>query len=337
MEGIKVLFFTDVHYKVVNRKETAILHETILKVMGETSPDIVVCGGDSLDTFERLHSDNLTRISMLFDAIRSKVPLYVLVGNHDSSIGNGIYLSNNHWLNCLKGKDNMRIVEVVETVTIGNIDMVMVPYVPPGRFLEALDTIDSWAEAHVIFAHQEFLGARMGAIMSEEGDVWSSEYPLVISGHVHVEQELYDGKVHYTGSSLQHAFGDSSDISFRVYNFGESVTHTKHQVPVPQKRIVRGKIDSIRDFVPVSKDDVVKISVDATHEEFKVFKKTNEYKALIDSGVTVSCKPAYKPEYPAYETERTSADEASEFYGILSSLVEGDPRVKRAYTELLAM
>ncbi len=68
----------------------------------------------------------------------------------------------------------------------------MVPYVPPGRFVEALNIIDNewWKNVNCIFAHQEFYGCKMGAIESIEGDKWDHSFPLVISGHIHSEQRL---------------------------------------------------------------------------------------------------------------------------------------------------
>ena len=65
-----------------------------------------------------------------------------------------------------------------------------VPYVPPGRFVEALETYKNinWKDVDCIFAHQEFYGCKMGAILSEEGDKWESKWPLVVSGHIHSRQ-----------------------------------------------------------------------------------------------------------------------------------------------------
>ncbi len=54
----------------------------------------------------------------------------------------------------------------------------MVPYVPPGRFVEALNIIDNewWKNVNCIFAHQEFYGCKMGAIESIEGDKWDHSF-----------------------------------------------------------------------------------------------------------------------------------------------------------------
>ena len=78
---------------------------------------------------------------------------------------------------------------------------------PPGRFHEALGT-KKWTDATCIWAHQEFYGCKMGAIVSVEGDKWDLHSPLVISGHIHSKQRPQEN-VYYSGSAMQHAFGES--------------------------------------------------------------------------------------------------------------------------------
>ena len=80
------------------------------------------------------------------------------------------------------------------------------------RFIEALETSEhDWKSSLLIFAHQEFKGCKMGAIESIDGDTWSTEYPPIISGHIHSNQTL-DTNVYYPGSAMQNAFGDPNNI-----------------------------------------------------------------------------------------------------------------------------
>ena len=102
---------------------------------------------------------------------------------------------------------------------INNEKFIFVPYVPPGRFEEALRTLkDDWISASCIFAHQEFAGCKMGAIVSIEGDKWDIKNPIVISGHIHSKQQPQKN-IYYSGSAMQHAFGESAKNIIAFFSF----------------------------------------------------------------------------------------------------------------------
>lgn len=88
------------------------------------------------------------------------------------------------------------------TKKVGGVDKVFhilcVPYVEPGRFMEAINLciqhkhaagkmldVKSVSDFALIFAHQEFKGAPLGPVVSTKGDEWPSHYPMVVSGHIH--------------------------------------------------------------------------------------------------------------------------------------------------------
>ena len=75
-------------------------------------------------------------------------------------------------------------------------------------------------KATAIFAHQEFKGAKMGAIISEKGDIWEKELPPVFSGHIH-DFQILDNIV-YTGTPFQHSFFDSTDKALLKLSFNKS-------------------------------------------------------------------------------------------------------------------
>lgn len=127
----------------------------------------------------------------------------------------------------------------VISADIGGRLFVFAPYVPEGRFREALDTLPGWEAATAIFAHQEFRGAKMGAIVSEKGDPWDSDLPLVISGHVHDYQEISSNLL-YTGAPMQHGFGDHEDKTVSWFEFGAAeVSHERISLGLPRKKIIR--------------------------------------------------------------------------------------------------
>ena len=108
-------------------------------------------------------------------------------------------------MNALKKWDNVCVVDKPIITKIGEVNIAMCPYVPNGRFVEALSTTigNDWRNCRMIFAHQEFKGCKMGHIISTEGDEWSDEYPPIISGHIHDYQKI--NNIFYPGSAIQHS------------------------------------------------------------------------------------------------------------------------------------
>ena len=148
----------------------------------------------------------LVKAYEFIDAVRKLCKTYILVGNHDHINGTQ-FLTSNHWLNGLKEWDNVIVVDTVLQDCIKGEKFIFSPYVPPGRFEDALNTLeDDWKDTLCIFAHQEFYGCKMGGVLSVEGDKWSLDYPNIISGHIHDNQTIQKN-IYYPGSSLEISYG----------------------------------------------------------------------------------------------------------------------------------
>lgn len=188
---MKVLFIGDIHIKFNNIDVVQQL--THLNV----DADIAILAGDVLDSHERVHTQLMNRAIDLIATLSRTMPTYVLVGNHDY-VDNSQFCSTNHWMTAIRRFGDGRTIVVDSPIRVG--DLIMVPYVPVGRFAEALDTfVPGWTTASCIFAHQEFRGCKMGAISSETGDEWSTALPQVISGHIH-EKHRPQSNIYYPGS-----------------------------------------------------------------------------------------------------------------------------------------
>ena len=317
-----VLFIGDPHFQINNIQEVEIFIEKITDLAREQQPDLICIGGDLLHTHERLHTIPLNKAYELVHKMREIAKTYVLVGNHDM-INNRQYLTDSHWMNGMKDWNNTVIVDTVITETINDKMFVFVPYVAPGRFEEALETLeeDDWKMADCIFAHQEFFGCKMGAIVSVEGDKWPEKYPDVVSGHIHSNQTP-QCNVYYPGSAMQHAFGESSKniIPLLTFEDGEMDYELEEiNLKLPRKKILYMDVDAVDDYDIPDTEDKIKITVSGVYDEFKAFKKTKKYKKLIASGVKVVFK--------AKKIETKKDDEVSEsvsFTTILSDIVTGE-------------
>lgn len=273
----KILFIGDPHIKLNNLELIDMLQKQALQLVMDKNVDKVVIGGDVLHNHERLHTTTLNRACTFIEAFCQRVQTYVLVGNHDYE-NNQQFLTNRHWMNALKQWPNCTIVD--QCMVIDG-EIVMVPYVPPGRFQEALDTVK--VDLNLIkclFAHQEFYGCRMGAIESNDGDKWSINHPLVVSGHIHSKQRPQPNIV-YPGSALQHAFGESESSDMVIVTINDRVHLEEVEVMVPKMRTITVAIDKFESLkITIQPNERVRVICKGSVEAFKALKKTKRFKEV---------------------------------------------------------
>ena len=264
----------------------------------EKNPDFIVLLGDMLDQHEKIHTVPLNKAFEFIDRMRNIAQTFVIVGNHDL-IHNRVFLEPEHWLNALKEWENVVIVDNVKKININENLFIFCPYVFPGRFEEALNTLEDeeyiWKSAKCIFAHQEFSGCKMGAIISIDGDRWNEKYPYVISGHIHKNQTI--NNIYYPGSSMQVSFGetDRNIISYVTFDKDNSEYLLEEiEIDLPRKKIVYMDVDDLETYNLEKSKDKLKITISGSYEEFKTLKKTRKYKEIINDGVQIVFKSKKK-------------------------------------------
>lgn len=269
---MKALVVGDIHVKTNNVPMIKKLNVWLLEIISKETPDIVVLLGDILDYHEKILTTCMNTAYDLIRSISSLLPVYVLVGNHDY-ISNMQFLTNNHWMNGMKEWRNVTVVDKVLLENIKSKSIVFCPYLPPGRFEEALQTVDGSLNADIIFCHQEFLGADMGIIKSVTGDKYNLK-ALCVSGHIHDNQTI--GSVYYVGSPLSHAFGEKGT---KVICILEGTTIKEVEVPFGMKKSVCVSVNSVED-ITISTSEETRIVITGTVAECKAFRKTKKYKEL---------------------------------------------------------
>jgi DNA repair exonuclease SbcCD nuclease subunit len=339
---IKIIAIGDQHFQINNIPDVELFIEKITKLVKEKKPDFAVLLGDLLHTHERLHTIPLNKAYNFIDNIRKECKTYILVGNHDMC-NNQQFLSDNHWLNALKEWDNLVVVDKLIIEKIKSQHFVFCPYVAPGRFEEALNTIgDEWKNATCIFAHQEFYGCKMGAITSIEGDKWSLDYPNVISGHIHKNQTPQEN-IYYPGSSLQIAFGESENNIIPYIVFDEEGSYELEEIDLVlrKKKIIYKTVDEIDDYNIPNTEDELKVSLSGDYNEFKTFKKTKKYKELINKGVKVIFKPKRIENEIKNENIKKiinkNTDDLTNFKKIITDIVEehNDPYLNEIFEKII--
>jgi DNA repair exonuclease SbcCD nuclease subunit len=338
------LFIGDPHIKSDNGDEIDVLLLEIKRLFSVYKPDYIIIGGDVMHYHEKVFTSPLNKSLEFIREISKLTFTYILVGNHDYE-NNSQFLSDHHWMNALKEWENLKIVDRV----IVEKDYILVPYVYPGRFKEALETSESeegdWINKKIIFAHQEFKGCKMGAITSTEGDQWDEKYPFVVSGHIH-DNQWVGSNIYYPGTPLQHSFGDEEKRVVCLLTINEDekdendVKDVKDEkvkvknlsVNVPTKQIVRMTLKDIKEKWKHFKkeSDKIKFKIDTSVEEFKLFKETKEYKEMIEKGIKVQLVKEKTKKSPEQHKK-----DVGNFESILEKDIEKDePLVKTIYDEL---
>jgi UDP-2,3-diacylglucosamine pyrophosphatase LpxH len=274
---MKFLCIGDPHFKTDNYEETndfiKKLENYIKENLGQI--DYIIVLGDILHNHEKLHTSALNIATNFFKMLISYKPnkVYCLVGNHDA-ISNTIFLTDNHWLNILKEWNTITVVDKPLKLELENNKfVVMCPYVPDGMLHKALNFIPEWQQSQIIFAHQLLDGAKMGAVIAENVEEWKNNYPLLISGHIHDKQKVKKN-LYYTGSSLQHAYGESNDKTISLVNV-DTLKIDEIDLKVMTKRIVYVDAENLKSLkLDVKENENVKLVVSGDYNFFKEYKNT---------------------------------------------------------------
>ena len=151
--------------------------------------------------------------------------------------------------------------------------------------------INEYQDSACIFCHQEFRGAKMGAIVSDDGDVWELNKPLAVSGHVH-DYDMLQPNLIYTGTPSQHGFADHPNKTVSIFTFrkdtsnanGNCDTSSMKHVTWDQVRVNLGlkrkkKIDiqccDLLAYIPPT-DCIIKLVVHGTTAEIKTLIKSDK-------------------------------------------------------------
>ena len=308
----KFIIIGDPHFKTSNVPDTDDFIKKIKTLASSQKPDFIIILGDVLHEHERLHTIPLNKAYEFISTMSDIASTYILVGNHDM-INNQQFLTHNHWMNGMKEWPNVQIIDTPTNLNHNGKQYVFCPYVPNGRFEEALNTMtDDWKTANLIFAHQEFIGCKMGAIISQDGDIWDKSQPPIISGHIHSNQLLLDGHIYYPGSAMQNALGDPNNIitiinteidnlhqfdddnDFKVVSTRQLGTNSYRcdevDLMLRKKKIVSidlDKIDELNVSKLLSSVDQLKLSLVGNYDDFKVFVKTPAAKTLLNAGIKI--------------------------------------------------
>lgn len=294
-EVFNFLAIGDPHFKNDNGEITEEMSIKVERYIKDNydSLDAVVILGDILHTHEKINLHPLhkaiTFLQKIHEALEGKW-FYIIIGNHDRS-NNRVFMTDDHAFNALKHWENTVVVDkAILHEPKDNFKVLLMPYVSPGRFKEAYETVVSEdfleKEIKVVFAHQEFYGAKMNTITSNEGDPWETSKPLCVSGHIHDYDALKSNLI-YTGTPIQHGYSDRGKKTISFFKFLNDDTFIEQRINLKIKgrislRTTVEELDSLE--VPHEKY-YVKITVSGTKPSINKLKSSKLYKELLSKGV----------------------------------------------------
>ena len=343
---VSFLAVGDVHIKLDNLLEIDHLTDTLVSLIQHHRPDYLVLLGDILHTHERIHTNCLNQAAKLFRKCSEIIPTYVLVGNHDY-ISNSQFLTDEHWMNPFKEWPGLFIVDRVTRVD----SAVLCPYVPDGRLVEALDTLnrsevrersdtsgdarsdtkeqsdcekERWREASLVFAHQTLDGVKMGPMVMDGVEKWLPEYPMLCSGHIHDRQRPQEN-LYYAGTPIPHAFGESNRKSICMINTSNPKKVLELPMDVCSRQILYLPVSEAYRFTHQPRPHHhLRLTVRGQPEETRVYRKSDAYKSLVSAGVKV----VFDEPKEEKEEEKKEVKTVEE---ILWSLVKGDVSLAHHY------
>lgn len=305
---MKVLLIGDPHFMISNINETRRYTKKIVALIKSEEPRFIVVLGDVFHTHEKKHILVEKEVTHFLKSISDLVKTYLLVGNHDM-INSQQFLTTNHAFTAYRYWENLVICEKPVYMKLDDKQFIFTPFVPPGRLIEALETLisnhdvrssnehlnteqitrDTYTKVDCIFAHQEIYGCRFNpTTLSEDGDRWLETNPMLISGHIHDEQWVGDN-VYYPGSSMQHGFSESGEKIVAIADFGEKISFERFDLGMRRKRIMYVNVEDLAN-ITIPENENIKLVIKGTAEEIKTIRKREDYHELTDK-VKVSFIP----------------------------------------------
>lgn len=299
-----ILIIGDTHFRSKHLSEGEAFVQRVLEIAIQKSPTAIVLLGDILDTHETAKVQPFKLACRFIEDLSGIAPTYVLMGNHDL-MNQSQFCTDNHFFNPLKKWENVFIVDVPQVAFIGDHKVVLCPYVPPGRFVEALELLDdNFRTADCIFAHQEFKGADMSSggssassnavPSSSKGDDWDRSFPPVISGHIH-KPHVLNGNIFYLGSAMQIAFDEEPNKCLNILRFNDATSSLSSDNFEKISLGLKGKItmnysfEELREFDETLADTYyLKLKITGEQQQFRHFKTSELYKSLVNKGVKIT-------------------------------------------------
>ena len=296
-DSVKAFIIGDLHFKRNNIMDGRTFVEKCVPAVEKFKPDFIVILGDTLHAHDTAYNAPFELAYEFIEGLQRIAHVFIIIGNHDF-LSCVQFLTPKHFFLPYRRWDNVTVVDHPLCREIGSFTFTFCPYVPNGRFSEALDKLiengeTPWDLSDCIFAHQEFRGCSMeNNKVSDVGDKWYENYPPVITGHIHKAQTIKN--IYYPGSAYQHTFAEDPDkkvwgVTFVANSDPPGFKIKKMDLKIKGKRRIFLDVSDADQFDESLIDKhQIQLRLRGTVEEFKVFDKSKRAKDLRSKGVKIS-------------------------------------------------
>jgi len=337
---VLVFIIGDLHFK---KDDPSLADKLIFKLkeqIDRVNPDLIVFLGDILDTHEKIDMKMQNKAGRFFKELAVSRPVVILIGNHDRPDGT-TYLTEDSCFYLLKGFPNIHVIDHVFSFRFGTdgsndqLRFVFVPYVPPGTFHEALDTLPEkvmsdkpGSRPTCIFCHQEFRGAHIGKKASTGGDEWPETNPLIISGHIHTFQ-MVGKNIVYAGTPHQITYGDQSDKGVIIAEFLPNKPPKIEflKLGIRKKKTIELKPQELNTFVPPNDCDV-KVVVQGEMSELKAIQSTGILASMRGKGIHISLD--------VLSVNNPANPEGKAYKDLLLDMIKSNPEMTGIFHEIVS-
>jgi len=227
----RVAILTDTHWSA--RKASRHLHDyfelfyknVFFPTLEKEGITTVIHMGDAFDNRKSIDFWGLDWTRRVVLDPLSKYETHMIVGNHD------IFLRNSTEINApellLKDYPNIKTYSSPQTVKVGGIDIMMLPWICSENYDETLKQIKK-SKAKIAMGHLELQGFRVNRnlVMEEHGldPKIFDKFTKVFSGHYHTRSD--NGKIFYLGNTYEMYWNDVNDTrGFHIFDT-ETFEHT---------------------------------------------------------------------------------------------------------------
>jgi len=319
---MKVAIITDTHYGA--RKGSKYLHDhfelfyknVFFPALKEHGVEAVIHMGDAFDSRKSIDYQSLEWAKrVVFDHLRN-YEVHMIVGNHDCYYKNTNNVNSPSLL--LQTYPNIRTYSSPQTIKVGGLDIMMLPWICSENYEESLVQIKK-TKAKVAMGHLELQGFRVNRnlIMEEHGldsDIFKN-FTKVFSGHYHTRSD--NGRIFYLGNPYEMYWTDVNDTrGFHIFDT-ETLTH----IPInnPYKL-----------FYNVYYEDTPHQLFDASEYENKIVKvivrkktKPKDFEKFIDKLYTAGIQELKIVEnFEIQENEEFDIDEEESTISILNRYID---------------
>jgi predicted phosphodiesterase len=227
----RIAVLTDTHWSA--RKASRYLHDyfelfyknVFFPTLEREGITTVIHMGDAFDNRKSIDFWGLDWTRRVVLDPLSKYETHIIVGNHD------IFLRNSTEINApellLKDYPNIKTYSSPQTIKVGGLDIMMLPWICSENYDETLKQIKK-SKAKVAMGHLELQGFRVNRnlVMEDHGTDPKifDKFERVFSGHYHTRSN--NGKIFYLGNPYEMFWTDVNDTrGFHIFDT-ETLEHT---------------------------------------------------------------------------------------------------------------